>query len=203
MRHITLGLLTLGLHSYVGFATLPLNQVPKKITLSGEQGGLVKEDKAWTSDAFQGKVSVLFYVAPGEKDLNKEATDAIKAENFPREQYQSYAIVNLAASAWPNFLIEKKLKASQEEFPHTIYVKDKQKVLVKEWNLKDDSNDVVVFDPAGKVVYSCDGKLDKPEIQKLLSVIKENLQGTLILDRTAIAEPATSTPGSTSTPKKN
>ena len=105
-----------------------------------------------------GKVHVLFYSEPSKKNLNSVARDAIKAENFPAENFQSWAVVNMASSAIPNFMISHAIKDSQEENPRTIYVKDSDRSLVA-WGLADKNNDLTVFDKSGKVVVSFTGLL--------------------------------------------
>jgi len=67
------------------------------------------------------------------------------------------------------------LKKKQKEFPDTVYVKDRQKVLVKQWQLADDASDVLVFDKNGKLRYKKFGKLDKSEIAKVLELIERHL----------------------------
>ncbi len=151
-----------------------VGEVPKNVTIADDNGGLVSGG-AWNSSMLKGKVHVVFYVDPDEKDLNEAFADALKASNPDRSKFASVAIINLAATWKPNIIIEALLKAKQKKFPHTIYVKDKTKVLVKEWDLKDDSSDIVVCDKSGKVIYSRAGKLDKSEIDKVLNLIKENL----------------------------
>jgi YtfJ family uncharacterized protein len=169
---VRLGLAALLLQTSLVFS-LPLGQVPQNIDLSGTRGGLVKGDGAWSSQAaLQGKVSVVFYVAPAEKDTNSAASAALKEAGFSEEQFQSYAIVNMAASNWPNFIIAQKLKSSQEEFPRTIYVKDAQSVLVKEWQLRDKASDIVAFDRTGKVIFHVDGKLTDDQVHQLLAAVR-------------------------------
>ena len=118
------------------------------------------------------KVHVVFYVDPDEKDVNEAFADALKAAGLDRSKFASVAIVNLAATWKPNIIIEAILKSKQKKFPHTIYVKDKNKVLVKEWDLKDDSSDILVFDNEGKLLYSHAGKLGTDEIKKVITLIK-------------------------------
>jgi len=150
-----------------------VGEVPKSVTIDGDDGGLVAGG-AWNSSMLSEKVHVLFYVDPDEKDTNEAFSAALKAAAFDRSKYASVAIVNLAATWKPNIVIEALLKSKQKKFPHAIYVKDKNKVLVKEWDLKDDSSDILVFDKSGKVLYTKAGKLDTAEIAKVLSLIKEN-----------------------------
>jgi hypothetical protein len=118
---------------------------------------------------------VLFYVDPDEKDTNNETSEALDKEKFPTEKFQSLAIINMAATFMPNFLINSSLKEKQEKYPRTLYLRDYKKVLVQEWKLADDSSDIVAFDKAGRVLFRKDGKLAPEEIQKLLKVIKDNL----------------------------
>lgn len=158
----------------ISYAALPLGQSPATIKLNGTEGGKV-DGSSWDSTELKGKVSIIFYVAPSEKDLNKAASDAIKAANFPKDKYQSYAIINMAASSWPNFIIASKIRQSQEEFPTTIYVKDVKRKLVNQWGLADNSNDVVILDKNGKVAFSHDGKLDDQKIKEMLSAIEKNI----------------------------
>ena len=99
-----ISVLYLFLYTFLSFAELPLNKIPPVIRLEGDRGKLVETRGAWTSESLQNKgvknpqVSVLFYVAPSEKELNRKASDAIKAKKFPRDQYNSYAVINMAAS---------------------------------------------------------------------------------------------------------
>ncbi len=151
-----------------------IGQVPKDVTINGDNGGLVSGG-AWHSSMLKDKVHVLFYVDPDEKDTNENFSEALKKENFDRSKYTTVAIVNLAATWKPNVIIEALLKSKQKKYPHAIYVKDKKRVLVKEWGLKDDSSDVLVFDKVGKVLYSHAGKLDNEEIKKVIALIKAHL----------------------------
>jgi len=151
-----------------------MGQIPPKVELKGDLGGRL-DGKPWSSDELKGKVHVLFYVDPDEKDTNEEASEALKKEKFPAEKYQSVAIINMAASFMPNFLISSSLKEKQEKYPTTLYLRDYKKVLVQEWKLADDSSDVLAFDKSGKVIFRKDGKLTPDEIQKLIKAIKDNL----------------------------
>jgi YtfJ family uncharacterized protein len=153
---------------------LEIGEVPLHVTLDGDNGGLVS-GSAWSSTMLKDKVYVVFYVDPDEKEANAPLTEALKAKNFNRDFYGSVAIINMAATWLPNFAIASSLKEKQEKFPHTVYVKDLNKVLVKEWNLADDSSDILVFDKEGKLIYLHEGKLDDTQIQKVISLIEQNL----------------------------
>ncbi|MFW6099486.1 MAG: YtfJ family protein [Thermodesulfobacteriota bacterium] len=156
------------------WAELTLGQVPETVVLKGDLGGRL-DGSPWSSDELKGKVSVLFYADPDEKDLNNETSETLRKENFPLERYQSFAIINMDATWLPNFAISSALKEKQEQYPNTIYVRDYEKVLVNAWGLSDDNNDVLAFDKTGKLIFRKDGKLNSEEIENLITAIRDNL----------------------------
>jgi len=167
--------LTTLLISTVATFALTVGEVPKAVTLEGDNGGLV-DGTVWSSSTLKDKVYVLFYVDPDKKDDNEAFIDALHAKNYDREKYGSVAIINLKATWLPNFAIEKKLKAKQEQFPDTTYAKDKTKYLVKEWELADDSSNVLVFDKEGKLLYQYSDPIKGEEMGKVFKIIEDNLQ---------------------------
>ncbi len=170
MKKIILSVLFLAVSSMAA----EVGKVPGVVSLSGDNGGKV-DGTVWSSKTLKGKVHIVFYVDPDKKDLNEALSKALKKRHFDRSKYASVAIINLAATWMPNVAIEVKLKSKQKEFPDTIYVKDKKKVLVKKWNLADDNSDVLVFNKSGTLIYKKFGKLSAKEIQNLLALIEKNL----------------------------
>ena len=170
MNKIVLGFLML-----VGSAVaLELGNVPSSVVLNGDNGGKT-DGSAWNSAMLKGKVHILFYVDPDERKLNEPLTKALKQRHFDRKKYASVAMINLAATWLPNAILESKLEAKQKEFPDTIYVKDKKKVLVNKWKLADDNSDILIFDKSGKLIYKKFGKLSTKEIKEVLALIEKNL----------------------------
>jgi len=170
MQKIILGLLVL----FGSAMAIELGKVPSKVTISGENGGRI-DGSAWSSSMLKGKVYTLFYVDPDKKDVNNAFADALKAKKFDRKKVNSVAIVNLAATWMPNALIESMLKEKQKQFPDTLYVKDKKKVLVKKWKLADDNSDILIFDKKGKLIYKKFGKMSAKDIKKAISIIEARL----------------------------
>ena len=166
--------LTILLIATVSTFALNLGEIPKEITLSGENGARV-DGTAWNSKMLKDKVYVLFYVDPDKKDDNESFIDALHEKNYDKEKYGSVAIINLKATWLPNFAIEKKLKSKQKEFPNTLYAKDKTKYLVKEWELADDASNILIFDNDGKLIYQHDGTLTDEDMQKAFALIEKNL----------------------------
>src|SRR4030042_7185676 len=153
---------------------IDMGAVPPKAEVKEKRGGRL-DGTPWSSAELQGKVSVLFYVDPDEKDTNNDASEALNKEKFPDDKYQSFGIINMAATWLPNFAISSALKEKQKRYPKTIYVRDYKKVLVKAWNIADDSSDVLAFDKKGVLIFRKAGKLTAAEIQTLLKVIREHL----------------------------
>ena len=156
------------------WAGIEMGQVPKEVELKGDLGGRL-DGSSWSSKELKGKVHVLFYVDPDEKDLNNETSEALDKEKFPLDKCQTYGFINMDATWLPNFAISLALKEKQERYPKTIYVRDYDKVLVKEWGIADDNSDVLAFDKEGKLIFRKDGKLNAEDIQKLIQVIRANL----------------------------
>ena len=154
---------------------IEIGKVPKKVTISGEDGGVVVDNSGWNSSNIKDKVYVMFYVDPDEKDTNEHFTQALKAKKYDRANYGSIAVINLAATWKPNFIIEKLLKSKQENYPDTIYVKDKKSVLVKEWGIADDASDILVFSKNGELLFYKAGAMSKEDMQKVFKLIEGNL----------------------------
>ena len=153
-----------------------VGEKPKSVVISDENGGLVKDGKAWSSNMLKDKVYVMFYVDPDEKDVNEAFSQALKKKEYRKKgAFGSIAIINLAATWKPNFIIESILKGKQKEFPKTIYVKDKNKVLVKEWEVGDDASNILIFDKNGTLIFYKSGKMDADDTQKAFQLIEENL----------------------------
>jgi len=153
---------------------IEIGEIPPKVELKEKLGGRL-DGNPWSSEELHGKVYVLFYVDPDEKDTNNDASEALNKEKFPSDKYQSVAIINMAATWLPNFAISSALKDKQKRYPRTIYVRDYKKVMVNAWKIADDSSNVLAFDKEGKLIFRKDGKLTVEEIQTLIKVIRDHL----------------------------
>jgi len=154
---------------------LSVGEKQKEVSIEAENGGFVKDGSKWSSLSIKDKVIVLFYVDPDEKDTNSHFTKILKEQKYNKDKFGTIAIVNLAATWKPNFIIESLLKSKQEEFPRTIYVKDKASVLVNEWSLKDDSSEILLFSKDSKLLFYKSGKMMDEDIKEVLSIIDNNL----------------------------
>ncbi|MCK9472907.1 YtfJ family protein [Sulfurimonas sp.] len=154
---------------------ITIKEIPKNVTIQGENGGLAGNDAAWDSSTIKDKVYVMFYIDPDEKDTNEHFSKKLNEKKYDKTNYGNIAIVNLAATWKPNVVIENLLKSKQKEFPDTIYVKDKKSVLVKEWGLKDDASNILIFSKDSKLLFYKSGKISEDDIKKAFNIIEENL----------------------------
>ena len=167
--------LILSVFMALNLSAITVGEVPHEIIIENDDGGMVQDGSAWSSSTIQDKVYVMFYVDPDEKDTNSHFTKALKEQKYDRNNYASLAIVNLAATWKPNFVIESILKGKQEEFPDTIYVKDKNSVLVNEWKVDDDASNILIFSKRGELLFYKSGKMSKEDIANAFKIIEENL----------------------------
>jgi uncharacterized protein len=176
MRHSVKGLIfVLGVFLIPQAArAIEMGEIPPKVELKEKLGERL-DGKPWSSEELRGKVHVLFYVDPDEKDTNNDASEALDKEKFPGDKYQSVGIINMAATWLPNFAISSSLKDKQKRYPRTIYVRDYKKVLVNAWKIADDSSNVLAFDKQGKLIFRKDGKLTAEDIQRLIKSIRDHL----------------------------
>lgn len=167
---ILMVLLSVGL-----FAGLPVGQNAPLLTLSDKDGGRV-DDSAWSSSELVGKVWVVVHADPDESETNNAATEALKAEDYPKDVYGSVALINMAATWKPNFAINLILAGKQKEYESTVYVRDNKNMVGDIWGLADDSNNMVVFDPSGKVIFSVDGQVSDNDIKKMIALINAEIE---------------------------
>lgn len=154
---------------------LTINKIAPDVTISGDNGGYITDGRAFKVSDLKGKLNVIWYVDPDEKDLNEMATEALRSAEFPPEIVGSVAIINFDATIIPNFILGGIIEDSQEKNKKTVYIKDLEKVLVKKWDLKDDSSNVIVLSKELKVLYWFGGKLGKQDIKTMLDTIKNNM----------------------------
>jgi predicted transcriptional regulator len=125
---------------------------------------------------FKGKVLYIAYVDPDEKDTNNHVEDALKKEResggLDKTRYEGFGIVNLKASAMPNFLIKSAIKSKQEK-TGAIIILDLDYTILNLWGVKNDSSDVVVLDKERICRYLYNGKLPPEELTKMIGIIKE------------------------------
>lgn len=124
---------------------------------------------------YKGKIVVIYYIDPDEREMNEPFYKAMKEADFKDGSFKSIAIINLAATVLPNFLFESKLKKNQKKYPKTLYVLDKKRVFVSKWGMQDNSSCVTVIATDGRVCWHKCGALTDKEIPVVIKLIKEEI----------------------------
>jgi predicted transcriptional regulator len=164
-----------GFISNFGYAgQLTAGKTAPSVSISGYLGGYVKDSSEFKVEDLKGKMQIIWYVDPDEKDLNEYAVEELRSASFPKEIVGSVAIINFDATVIPNFILGGVIEDSQKENKNTIYVKDMEKTFIKEWGLKDNSSNVIVLAEDLKVLYWFGGKLNKEETQKMLAAVRKH-----------------------------
>lgn len=174
MLKLALSLTLTALVSGTAFAAPKLNERPLTVELKGDTGGRI-DGSPWSSEMLKDKVWALFYVDPDHRDLNEHLKEALNKEEFPKDKYGSVAVINMDASWVPNALIGSSIKSNQEKYPDVVYVKDQDKVLVKQWKLADDAYAVIVIDKQGNIIFSREGDFTKDDVAAMIKVIRDNM----------------------------
>ncbi len=118
MKHFSKWLI-LGLSVFLANQTaqaFEIGEIPPKVELKEKLGGRL-DGKPWSSEELQGKVHVLFYVDPDEKDTNNPASEALDKEKFPPDKFQSIGMINMAATWMPNVPLIPLWKKSRNDTP--------------------------------------------------------------------------------------
>lgn len=147
--------------------------VPPPVSLSGDEGAKL-DGSPWSSTEIKDRVTLIFYVDPDVKDKNDAFGDALSAKKYSLEKIRYFGIINMASTWMPNFVLNEALKQKQKKYSDTVYVKDFTRKLVKEWNLPDNENNVLIFNQKGELLFHRFGEIQKDEIPELLALIEKN-----------------------------
>ena len=153
---------------------LVMGEIPKEVILHDDIGGKVTGEP-FSTKQIKGKVYLVSYVDPDFKDTNSVFFDKVKAQNYDRSLYNSIVIINFAATWLPDFAISASLKSKQKKFPHTIFVEDRARLLVKERGMIEDAAVVMLFDSEGKLLFIQNGELTPAQRQEVISLIDKRV----------------------------
>ena len=138
------------------------------------------DGKAFTMQNWAGKVLLVNYVDPDEKDMNEHFTDAVKKakdDGLLREaDYAGMGIVDCKAAPWkPDFLI-KSLGAAKAKKYNAIILFDYDASLRNAWGLKKDSANAILLDKNGVCRAIVRGRVpdDKVAVIVQLSIDLQN-----------------------------
>jgi uncharacterized protein len=167
----------------IGFTTMlsiamATPNIQNSVVLESEKGSLL-DGSAWKSSTLQGKISVLVYVDPDTSSDNEIWEDMTKeADFFQYKNFQSIAMINMAATWSPDFAINLILENKKSNFPKTIYVRDLKKELVHTWGLSDDAYNILLINEKGELLLHSDSTLSKLETEAFINTVITLLKET-------------------------
>ncbi len=134
------------------------------------------DKKMFSMKSWEGKVLQINYVDPDESDLNDAFNDVIDVAaddgTFLREGFKGFGIVDCKATWKPNFLIKKIAGKKAKKYDTTILF-DTEATLRNQWDLKEDSYNIVIVDKKRIVRYICKGKIPDQDIPRIVKMIAD------------------------------
>jgi hypothetical protein len=130
----------------------------------------------WNSNVMKGKTFILYYVNISKRNINNEASERLKAQNFDPENFGAVAIINLKGTWIPNGIIMNGIKKKQKKYPGTIYLKDKNRHMYDILNLKPSGNDIFAFDETGKEIFRHQGRMSDEDTTRLIKLVSKEVK---------------------------
>lgn len=134
--------------------------------------------KNWNSAQLAGKVRVLQHIAgrSSAKEKNAGLIEAIKAEKFPHDRYQTTTVINTDdAIVGTGMFVRSSIENNKKQYPWSQFIVDSTGVVKKAWQLEDGGSAIVVLDNTGRVRYAKDGSLTAEEVQQVMRLLRELL----------------------------
>jgi predicted transcriptional regulator len=145
----------------------------KQIVLNGKKGGYA-DGKIWTSNSLIGRTNVIIYVDPDNFSDIKQFVSYLEAEKSINDNFGLTFIVNTASTVIPNFAIRSKIRSRAKESSKVSYVLDNDKSLIENWNLRDDSANVLVLDSSNRQRFLCSGNISSEDSKNIMGIINNS-----------------------------
>jgi len=149
------------------------------LTLKGENGGLCG-GKEWNSKVLKDKVNLVLYVDPDKQDWVKPLVMKLDSINYSPDSLGVTFILNTDATIIPDFIIRNRVQEKAKTSTNIAYVLDRKKLLVRQWNLKDDNINILLLDSSGKIIQKHHGQMTRKFINQFITKIDQSIkQGDL------------------------
>jgi len=147
------------------------------LVLEGDNGGSF-DGSSWSSDVLKGKITMLMYVDPDEKNKGEVFKPTIEAfeKDLDFSKFQILVIINLNATWKPDAIIKKMMKSKVDTYPKRTYILDAQSVLVKGWNLPDNEYNTLIIDQNAKVIFQHAGDWDEVQMQEVNTLVRSEVK---------------------------
>ena len=112
----------------------------------------------------------------GVKELNKNLSDAIVAQQVPSDLLQSTIIINSDDSAFGTaWLISSEIKSNKKTYPSSTFINDGKGTAADAWGLPLKSVTSLIVAANGEVLFRKDGATTDEDIATVMAILKNNL----------------------------
>jgi hypothetical protein len=112
----------------------------------------------------------------GVKELNKNLSDAIVAQQVPVDLLDSVIIINSDDSAFGTaWLISSEIKSNKESYPSSIFINDGNSTVAETWELPLKSVTSLIVAANGEVLFRKDGETTAEDVATVMAILKDNL----------------------------
>ena len=112
----------------------------------------------------------------GVKELNKNLSDAIVAQQIPPELLASVIIINSDDSAFGTaWLVSSEIKSNKETYPSSTFIDDSKGVVADVWELPLKSVTSLIVAANGEVLFRKDGATDDEDIAAVMALLRSHL----------------------------
>ena len=112
----------------------------------------------------------------GVKELNKNLSDAIVAQQVPPDLLDSVIIINSDDSAFGTaWLVSSEIKSNKETYPSSTFINDGKGTVAEAWGLPLKSVTSLIVTANGEVLFRKDGATTDEDIATVMAILKSNL----------------------------
>ena len=112
----------------------------------------------------------------GVKELNKNLSDAIVAQQVPPDLLDSIIIINSDDSAFGTaWLVSSEIKSNKETYPSSTFINDGKGVTADTWGLPLKTVTSLIVNAKGEVLFRKDGATTIEDIAAVMLILEKHL----------------------------
>jgi YtfJ family uncharacterized protein len=112
----------------------------------------------------------------GVKELNKNLSDAIVAQQIPPDLLDSVIIINSDDSAFGTaWLVSSEIKSNKETYPSSTFINDGKGVTADTWDLPLKTVTSLIVNANGEVLFRKDGATTIEDIAAVMLILEKHL----------------------------
>ncbi|MFT6310857.1 MAG: YtfJ family uncharacterized protein [Porticoccus sp.] len=112
----------------------------------------------------------------GLKELNKNLSDAIVAQQIPPDLLSSVIIINSDDSAFGTaWLVSSEIKSNKEAYPSSTFIDDNKGTTADAWGLPLKSVTSLIIAANGEILFRKDGATTEQDVTAVMDILKNRL----------------------------